>query len=538
MRTTLFAASLAAVVLISARAQVTYEDILKGPGANWLTYAGDYAGKRHSPLKQVTAANAQNLTAKWVYHVENAKRLECVPLVKDGIMYFTDANTVFALDARTGRQVWRYKDEQVKRQNVNRGVALLGDKVFFVTSDAHLVALHARTGGLLWNKQYADTKKGYFGSAAPFAAKNLIIVGVGGGDSGMRGFVAAYHADTGQEVWRTYTVPAKGEPGADTWGPLTLEWGGAGTWLSGTFDPELNLIYWTTGNPWPDFYGGDRPGDNLYSDSLVALDLDTGKMKWYFQFTPHDVWDWDAQAWPVLLDMEFGGRVRKVVIHANRNGYFYVLDRVTGEFLRATPYAEKLTWAKGVDAKGRPILVPGMEPTPNGKVVCPSIRGTSNWMSPSFNPATGLLYVPSLEQCDVFTSSSKHPEPMKGFAGTGVEAIPSEPGKFYMRALDPKTGKKVWDQPMTGDGSMWAGTVSTAGNIVFFGDDDGQVVVIDARSGKHLWHFYTGQRLTASPITYEAAGKQYFAIATATDVMAFGLFEPAVSVPLVKETRD
>jgi len=532
--------ALALTLLATAiSAQVRYEDILKGPSKDWLTYAGDYAGQRHSPLNQITPANAANMTARWVYHVENAKRLECVPLVRDGVMYVTDSNTVIALDARTGRRIWRYKDEQVKRQDVNRGVALLGNRLYFVTSDAHLVALDARTGGLLWDAPYADTKKGYFATVAPFAVKNLIVVGVSGGDSGMRGFLAAYHAETGKELWRTYTVPARGEPGSESWGDLTVDWGGAGTWLSGTYDPELNLLYWTTGNPWPDFYGGDRKGDNLYSDSLVAFDADTGKMKWHFQFTPHDVWDWDAQAWPVLLEMDINGRRRKVVLHANRNGFFYVLDRVTGEYLRATPYVEKLTWAKAIDAKGRPILVPGMEPTANGKIACPSIRGASNWMSPSYNPATGLLYVPTLEQCDVYTSSSKHPEPMKGFAGTGVESIPNEPGKFYMRALDPKTGKKVWDHPMTGDAGMWAGTVSTAGGVLFYGDDDGHMVAVDSRDGRHLWHFNTGQRLTASPITYEVAGKQYVAIATATDVMAFALFEPAVSVPIVKETtRD
>ncbi|MBM3814139.1 MAG: PQQ-dependent dehydrogenase, methanol/ethanol family [Acidimicrobiia bacterium] len=523
---------LAAAAVLSA--QVRYEDILKGPSADWITYAGDYAGQRHSPLKQITVENAGHVVPKWFHSLEGAKRLECVPLVKDGVMYFTDSNTVVALDARTGRRIWRYKDEQVKRQDVNRGVALLGSRLYFVTSDAHLVALDAKTGGVHWSVSYAETKKGYFATVAPFAVKNLIIVGVSGGDSGMRGFVAAYHAETGKEVWRTYTIPARGEPGSETWGDLTVDWGGAGTWLSGTYDPALNLIYWTTGNPWPDFYGGDRKGDNLYSDSVIALDPDSGKMKWYFQFTPHDVWDWDAQSWPVLIDMEFNGRMRKVLLHANRNGFFYVLDRVTGEFLRATPYLDKLTWASGVDAKGRPILVPGMEPTPNGKVVCPSIRGGTNWMSHSYNPATGLLYFPTVEQCDVFTSSSKHPEPMKNFAGTGVEAIPKDPGKFYLRALDPKTGKRRWEYPMTGDTSMWAGTVSTAGGVVFFGDDDGHLVAVDARDGRHLWHFNTGQRLTASPITYEVGGKQYVAIAAASGVFAFGLFEPAVSVPPLK----
>jgi alcohol dehydrogenase (cytochrome c) len=519
-----------------AMAEVRYEDLLRGMGADWPTYAGDYSGQRHSPLRQITVANAGNLAAKWVYRVPRANRLECVPLVHEGVMYVTNSNQVHALDARTGRPIWVYRDEQVKRRDVNRGVGLLGDRVYFVTSDAHLVALDRRTGGLAWSKQYADTAKGYFGTVAPFAVKDKIVVGVAGGDSGMRGFVAAMDARTGNEVWRRYTIPARGEPGSESWQDQTIDWGGGGTWLSGTYDPALNLLYWTTGNPWPDFYGGDRKGDNLYSDSLIALDADTGKMKWYFQFTPHDVWDWDAQAWPVLLDLPWEGRARKLVVHANRNGFFYVLDRTTGEFLRATPYVDKLDWAKGVDAKGRPIVVPEKVPTPAGVVACPSVRGASNWMSPSFSPATGWLYVPTLEQCDIYTASAKKPEPMKGFAGTGAETVPKDPGKFYLRALDPKTGKRVWEYPMTGKGDMWAGTVSTAGGVVFFGDDDGHLVAVDARQGRHLWHFNTGQTLTASPITYEVAGRQYVAIAAGTDVMAFGLFEPARSVPLVKES--
>jgi alcohol dehydrogenase (cytochrome c) len=408
---------------------------------------------------------------------------------------------------------------------VNRGVAILGDSVFFVTSDAHLVALNRKTGGGLWDREYADTSRGAFATLAPMAVRDLVIVGVSGGDTGVRGFLAAFSAATGEERWRFWTVPAKGEPGAETWGELGPEWGGAATWLNGTYDPELNLLYWTTGNPWPDFYGGARHGDNLYSDALLALDADTGKLKWYFQFTPHDTHDWDAQAWPVLLDSVYEGRPRKLLLHANRNGYVYVLDRATGEFLRATPFVERLNWAKGIDAKGKPIENPGMEPSPNGTRVCPSVRGATNWMSPAYNPETGLLYVPTLEQCDVYSSSAKTPEPMKNFAGTGGESISKEPGKFYLRALDPRTGEKRWDYPMTGHGDMWAGAVSTAGGLVFFGDDDGQLVAVDAVTGRHLWHYYLGQTITASPVTFMADGKQYVTIAAATDVFTFALFE-------------
>jgi PQQ-dependent dehydrogenase (methanol/ethanol family) len=494
-----------------------YDLIREGAGANWLTYAGDYAAHRHSRLAQISRANVSSLVSAWVYHVDGATHLEATPLVYDGIMYVTNSNEVHALDARTGRPIWKYRDELAKRSDVNRGVAILGDSVFFATSDAHLVALNRKTGGGLWDREFADTSRGAFATLAP------------GGDTGVRGFLAAFSAATGEELWRFWTVPAKGEPGAETWGELGPEWGGAATWLNGTYDPDLNLLYWTTGNPWPDFYGGARHGDNLYSDSLLALDADTGKVKWYFQFTPHDTHDWDAQAWPVLLDTVYEGRPRKLLLHANRNGYFYLLDRTTGEFLRATPFVERLNWAKGIDAKGRPIENPGMEPSPNGTRVCPSVRGATNWMSPSYNPGTGLLYVPTVEECDLYSSSAKTPEPMKNFAGTGGESISKEPGKFYLRALDPRTGQKRWDYPMTGHGDSWAGTVSTAGGLVFFGDDDGQLVAVDAVTGRHLWHYYLGQTLTASPITFIADGRQYITIVAATDVFTFALFEQPLS---------
>ena len=354
----------------------------------------------------------------------------------------------------------------------------------------------------------------------------------------MRGFLSAHSASTGEELWRLYTVPARGEKGSESWSEKLIEYGGAATWLSGTYDPELNLIYWTTGNPWPDFYGGDRDGDNLYSCSLIAADADTGKMKWYFQFTPHDVHDWDGQGWPVLADMPVGGRTRKIVMHANRNGFYYILDRTTGEFLRATKYVDLLDWASGVDAKGRPARVPGKLPTPDGNRVCPSVRGASNWMAPSLNPETGLFYVVTLEQCDKFYSSAKEPEPYKGFTGGAGELIPKEPGKFYLRAIDPKTGERKWEYPMTGPGTMWAGTVSTAGGLVFFGDDDGQLVAVDARDGSHLWHFNMGQPLTASPITYMTGGRQYVAIAAQTDVFVYGLHEPVKPAAVLPGLRE
>jgi alcohol dehydrogenase (cytochrome c) len=502
---------------------VTYDDIRHSPSDNWLTYHGDYQAHRFSPLREINTTTVAQLAPKWTYHVEGANRLETTPIVYDGVMYVTDSNSVYALDARTGRLIWSYRDQFAARQSVNRGVAILGDRVFYVTADCYLVALHRTSGAILWHQKFADVKKGYFASLAPLALRDRVIVGVSGGDSGMRGFIAALAADSGKELWQFYTVPAKGEPGSETWGDFDTQWGGGATWMTGSYDPDLNTLYWATGNPWPDFYGKNRRGTNLYTDAIVALDADSGKLKWYFQFTPHDTHDWDAQSIPVLANIEIAGKPRQVLLHPNRNGFFYVLDRVTGKFLCATPFVEKLDWAKGIDSSGKPIEVPEMEPAPGGRRICPSVRGASNWMSPTFDPLTKMLYVPTLEQCDVYTSATQSPEPMKDLAGGGSESIPGEPGKFYLRALDPETGKRVWQYPMPGHTDSWTGAVSTAGGLVIFGDDDGSLVAVDAKTGKYFWHYYMGQNLIASPITFAVNGKQYVSIAAETDVFTFGL---------------
>jgi alcohol dehydrogenase (cytochrome c) len=530
------AAALAAAPLM--RAQVRYEDILAGLGDDWLTFMGDYSANRHSPLDQITADNVKNLVPKWFFHISGARRVGSYPVVYDGLMYVTNSNEVYALDAVSGREVWHYRQEGVEMQRQNRGPAILGDRVFFVTSDCHLVALNRHNGGVIWDALYAEPDQGYHCTVAPVAVKDKIIVGVSGGDSGIRGFLEARSAEDGSQAWRLWTIPAKGEPGSEGWGPKTLDWGGAGTWMPGAYDPELNWLIWPTGNPWPDFYGGDRPGDNLYTDCLIAVDLDTGEMKWYFQFTPHDVWDWDAQEPPLLLDLDVKGQKRKVVVQANRNGFYYILDRKTGEFLHASPFVDKLTWASGVDAKGRPILVPGMEPNAVGVEVCPTVRGAANWMSDSYNPDTGLMYVMTLEACDVYTSSAKEPEPKVGFAGTGGENPPGRTGRFVLRALKPENGERVWEYPLTGPTTAWAGTVSTAGGLVFFGDDDNHLAAVDAKDGKHLWHFNLGQPVYASPITWARGGKQYVTIVAQAGVFTFGLFEPVQSTPFVDKGRE
>jgi alcohol dehydrogenase (cytochrome c) len=515
-----------------AAAQVRPQDILKSPGKDWLTYAGSYNGWRHSPLKQITPQNAGSLVPKWVYRVPNSVRLQTSPVVYDGVMYVTNTNAMYALDASSGRLIWSYADGRAEKSGPNRGPAIMGDRVYFVTSDNYLTALDRQTGVVIFSKKYASVEDGVTSTSAPLAVKDKVIVGSAGGDSGMRGFIAALSAETGEEIWRVYTVPAKGEPGSETWGDL-IEWGGGAAWLSGTYDPELNTLYWTTGNPWPDFNASVRPGDNLYSCSLLALDLDTGKMKWHFQFTPHDTHDWDAQSWPMLIDMEWEGRPRKVVLHANRNGFFYVLDRESGEFLRATQLTDSVNWASGIGKEGRPILIPDMDPTLEGNWVCPSVKGATNWMGQTYHPETGLLYVLTLEQCGWFNLSEQEPEPMKNFPGGGAT---EEGGQVILRAIDPKTGKRAWEYPMTGFGRMWTGTVSTATGVLFSGDDDGQLVALDAKTGSHLWNFNMGELSTASPVIYEVNGKQHVAIASATAVFAFGLFEAMEPLALPKVT--
>jgi alcohol dehydrogenase (cytochrome c) len=392
--------------------QVTYQRLLEAAKEpqNWLTYSGDYAGWRHSALEQIRTANVQHLAAQWVFQSDQKGKFETTPLVVDGVMYVTgQENLAYALDARTGRTIWRYRHPLPEKVlpccgKVNRGFAALGDKVFLATLDAHVVALDAKTGNVVWDVAAADYSKGYVFTLAPLAVKDKIIVGVAGGEYGIRGFIDAYFAETGKRAWRFYTIPGPGEPGHETWEGDSWEHGGSPAWLTGTYDPELNLTYWGIGNPGPDAYGEEREGDNLYSDCVVALDADTGKLKWYFQFTPHDVHDWDATEIPVLLDMEFKGKPRKLLVQANRNAFYYVLDRTNGEFLHASAFARQ-TWAKEIGPDGRPVVLPGTDPTPDGNYVCPGVSGATNWMSPSYNPRTGLFYVATREQCDMYFSS-------------------------------------------------------------------------------------------------------------------------------------
>ena len=406
---------------------------------DWPTYHGNLSGNRHSSLVQIDASNVEKLAPKWIFSVAGPHRLEVTPLVAGGVMYVTNVNEAFALDARNGRQIWHYSRPRSKNLTgdaaggINRGVALLGDRVFLVTDNAHLLALHRVTGGLLWDVEMADAHQHYGATSAPLVVNDLVISGTSGGDEGIRGFVAAYKASTGERVWRFWTVPLPGEPLAKSWGGRAIEHPCAATWLTGTYDPGLNLLYWTTGNPCPDFNGDERRGDNLYSDSVLALKPETGELKWYYQFTPHDLHDWDSAETPMLVDADIGGRPRKLLAQANRNGFFYVLDRTDGTFLLAKPFVKKLTWASGIGKDGRPLYLPGAEPTLAGVKVCPSMDGASNWMSTAYNPATGLFYAMALEKCNVFSKSPAWWKQGDSFYGGGARQAPGgdvrPPGK-------------------------------------------------------------------------------------------------------------
>jgi len=517
-------------------AQTSAQDIAKPPAANWLSYSGDYSGQRFSSLEQINTHNVANLAPKWVFHVPDSKHLESSPIVVDGIMYVTNSNEVYALDATTGRALWHFKYSLSKISGSNRGAAVLGDRLFFVSSDAHLLALNRKSGSLLWQVRYADSNKGYGATLAPLAIKDKIIVGVSGGDCGIRGYIDAYDATSGKLAWRFWTIPGPGEPGSETWGGQSPEYSGGATWMTGTYDPVEDTVYWAAGNPGPNFYAGARLGDDLYSNSLLALDAATGKRRWHFQFTPHDTHDWDAQEIPVVVDTTFQNSPRKLILHADRNGFFYVLDRNDGHMLLGKPFVKKLTWARGVLPDGRPDKIAGMDATPNGNLVCPGAIGATNWFSPSFNPQTGLFYVMSVERCDVYTSSTAPPPSKKGecYSGTGVDQLPTDPGQFVLRAIDFQTGSIRWEKRLINEffsGAAMPGTLATAGNLLFFADDSGYLAAADALSGDTLWHFYTGQFIASSPITYSVGGKQFVEITNATDVFSFGLFEPSRPVP-------
>jgi len=499
---------------------------------DWPTYHGDPSGNRYTTLTQIDKTNVSRLAPRWVFPLSNVTQVENTPIVVEGIMYVSSANEVYALDAGSGRQIWRYRRPRTAGLagnaaiGFNRGVAISGERLFMLTDNAHMIAIGRFNGDLLWETDMADWHQNYNGTSAPLAVGNLVISGTAGGDEGVRGFVAAYDAATGKEAWRFWTVPNPGEPGSETWqGKLTEHRGGA-SWMTGTYDPQLDLVYWPTGNPGLDYNGDERQGDNLYSDSILALEARTGKLRWHFQFTPHDIHDWDAQEPPVLVDTNWQGQPRKLLLQANRNGFFYVFDRTNGQLLLAKQFLKNLNWAKGIDAKGRPILN-DLKANENGEIyVCPGFQGGTNWFSTSFNPATGLYYFQALERCNLFLKRDMEWQAGKGFMGGTARPAPGENFTKSLRAINIQTGEIVWDLPqISGAATASAGVISTASGLVFFGENSGAFMAADATTGKVLWEFPTNQTWKASPMTYVFDNKQYIAIAAGPSIMAFGLPE-------------
>jgi alcohol dehydrogenase (cytochrome c) len=497
------------------------------PG-HWLTYSGNYRADRFSLLTQITPENVAKLKPVWVYQTQGGGgSFETSPIVADGVMYLTEPSTkVTALDLHTGRPLWTWQRplprelKTIGFGRVNRGVAILDDTVYVGTLDGRLVALDARSGAVRWDTKVVDNDIGYSLTAAPLAIDGKIIVGISGGETGIRGFLDAYDAKTGQRTWRFWTIPGPGEPGHETWGGESWKNGGGTTWLTGSYDPELNLLYWGTGNPGPLYNGDVRPGDNLYTCSLLALDAATGKLKWYFQFTPHDVHDWDAAQVPVLINASWQGRPRKLVAVANRNGFFYVLDRETGEFLHGAPYA-KQTWAKGLDARGRPILLPKTEPSVEGTLLYPSLHGATNWFSPSYSPRTKLFYVAAREMGSYYYKGEPEYKAGYRFGAGGERALAGDQAYGALRALEVETGKMKWEFRL--HSPPWAGVLATAGGLVFSGANEGNFYALDALTGQPLWEFQTGGAITANPISCLIDGKQHVAVAAGQALFVFGL---------------
>src|SRR3954451_4669958 len=559
-RRTLFATLAAVLLLLTWRvsAQVSYDRLLKAAAEpqNWLMYSGSYSSQRYSPLRQIDPANVKNLEQKWLYQSPVIGNWQSTPLVVDGIMYLTQRpNDVVALDAKTGRAFWIYRHNTAPDQKAccgsnNRGVAILGDSLFMGTLDGYLISLNAKSGRPRWKIKVAEYMAGYSITHAPLVIKDKVIVGVGGGELGIRGFIAAYDAQSGKELWRFYTIPAPGEPGSETWekcppnakaycDPDAWKHGGGSIWMTGSYDPDLNLTYWGVGNAGPDWNNAQRPGDNLYTDSVVALDADTGRLKWHYQFTPHDNYDYDSEQVPVLADITWRGGPLKAMVWANRNGNFYVLDRATGKFLRAKPFV-KVNWMDTFDEHGRPHQTP----QPAGQPTWPGNQGGTNWYSPSYSPHTGMFYVSAWEgYATLFGGTPVEYQEGRNFGGgvnrpfVPIPGAPAVPGirrgpinnwteaaaTGAVLALDAATGDLKWKFPMTDVTD--SGILTTASDVLFTGGREGYFQALDARNGTLLWKASLGAQIVSGPITYEVDGKQYVTAISGLSLCVFGLRE-------------
>jgi alcohol dehydrogenase (cytochrome c) len=525
---------------------VTYERLVnaKAEPHNWLMYWGDYHSTHYSQLTSITPTNAAQLRAAWSTPVPGGNTSESTPIVVDGVMYATsggDPRTVTALDARTGRQIWRFTRPQKVRNPYetdvhNRGVAILGHRLFVGTNDAALICLDARTGAMLWEIQVADTMEGYNITSPPLIVKDKVIVGHAGAEYPIRGFLDAYDV-SGKRLWRFHTIPEPGEFGNDTWKGDSWKTGGGSTWLTGSYDPGLDTLYWAIANPAPVFDRLPRgDGDNLFTNSVVALDPETGRRKWHYQFTPNDGHDWDSTEAMVLVDRMWRGQNRKLLLHADRNGHFYVLDRTDGTFLSGTPFIHQ-TWNKGFDAKGRPLRIPGSESSPKGSfLVYPTGSGATNFQAPSYSPLTGLFYLEYSESGAVYVSQTEEPKKGQeywgrapGRGGPPARGPNDPPPSAGIKALDVETGKTVWDFKLF-QGSLSNGVLATGGGVLFASSRDGNVIALDAKTGKYLWHYQTGGTHAASPISYAVDGRQYVALTAGSVLFSFTLPESTIGV--------
>lgn len=529
----LFAVSVPAmsVAQVAGSGGIGYEDLLQGlsDSSRWLTYSGDYSGKRHSPLTQITPENVHGLVPIWTFQSGTYARgrgFETTPLAFDDVLYVTGPNNfAWALDARTGRPFWEYRrdlpDDLTYGASapVNRGFGMLGDRLFMVTLDAHLLAFDRKTGEILWDVVLADYRIGYTSTLAPLIIDGKVIIGISGGEYPTRGFLDAYEPESGERLWRLYTIPSPGEPGSETWpdDPEILARGGGTTWMTGSYDPELDLLYWGTGNPNPDYYDADRPGDNLYTASILAVEGATGRLRWHYQFTPHDTHDWDSNHVPVLAERLIDGTMRRVVMVANRNGFFYMLDRVSGELLLAKPFTDT-TWAREIGSDGRPIVL-----NDGDKGCLPDQWGGTNFMPPSFDPALGLFFVTARETCATFVQQV--PDFTPGERTTGGTVWPDrEQGYSALRAIDVRNGERRWQfrypQPTL------AGVMSTASGLVFAGDQEGNFMAFDAQSGENLWHYQMGASIWGTAaMTHTVDGRQQVLIPSGATLVAFALTE-------------
>ncbi len=524
-----------------ARSGETYTERPIEPKRDWPSYDGSDNGNRYSSLEQINTTNVKSLAPAWIFPVPGAPRLEVTPVVVDGVMYITGANQAYALDATTGRQIWAFRTPRTNGLlseaggGANRGVALSATRVFMVTDNAHLLALDRLTGRKVWDVTMADTKEGYSATAAPMVIGDLVLSGVAGGEEGARGFVDAYRADTGERAWRFWTIPTRGEKGSETWIGNALEHGCGATWMTGSYDPALGLVYWTVGNPCPDFNGDERKGDNLWTNSVIALNVRTGTMKWYYQFTPHDTHDWDANGPVILTDEQWEGRPRKLLVHADVNGFFFVLDRTDGKLLLATPLG-KQNWTTGYGKDGRPVVTANFETTLEGTPTCRT--GAAKWASASFDPSSKLFFMRVSDGCSTVRKDPTPPEMgQRFFGGGGRNGLPNltlsvEPGGrggaggggaslSFIQAVDIRTGSKAWDYPLLDGGGT--GTLATAGGLTFFGETGGTFTALNSKTGIPVWHFESGQAWRASPMTYMVGGTQYVVLAGEGGILSFAL---------------